>query len=358
MQPRLKKYKEFIEKEYLNSLLWNKDHSLGGLRAGLKQKIKRGHFKRIVFCGMGCSAIVADMIKGFFVDQKTPIFIEVVNDYDLDYSINREILKDDKILFIISSFGGNSNEPVKFYEQIKKLTKNVIFLTSGGRLGKIAETQNISVIYWRLRNPNEKYSLLHAPQFFAILLDIFFELKIIKHNYQSKLSDTVRYLKKEFNQKKISEAKKMAQKFKDREVILLATPKWHLTLLKLAVMHFNEMALAPVHLNSFHEFTHCEVAVFAEPKAKLAAVIFEDNKEDQYTKNKIQNLVKVLTAKIKQNKNIELVVIKMDQDDFFKKFFSALLFIQYVVYFLAVSYNLKSREFISKIKYAKLKPCS
>ena len=68
-------------------------------------------------------------------------------------------------------------------------------------------------------------------------------------------------------------------------------------------MHFNELALVPAHRNSFHEFTHCEVAVFAAPKAKIAMVILEDKQDDQYTKNKIKNLAKALTAKVKENKN-------------------------------------------------------
>lgn len=349
MQPRLKEYKQFIEKKYIDSLTKNKDYSLDGLKTELKQKIKLGHFRRIVFTGMGCSVIVAEIIKGFFIDQKIPISVEVVNDYELDYLIDREILKDDKTLFIISSYSGYSQEPVKFYEKIKKLTKNIIFLTSGGKLKKIAESENVSIIYWQLRNPDEQYSLFHAPQFFSILLDIFFELKIIKSNYQQELFKTTQYLKKEFSRQRIVQAKQIAQKLKGREIVFLATPQWYLTLLKLVTMHFNEMAMAPAHRNYFHEFTHGEIVAFTQPKAKLAAVIFKDTQEDEYTKNKRRDLVNILTEKVKPNKNIEIVVINIKQSGFFKKFFSTLLFMQYIAYFLGVYYNTESRELIAKI---------
>lgn len=349
LQPRLKKYQRFIAKEYLLSLTQNKAYSLAGLRSDLKQKIKHGRFKKIVFSGMGCSAIVAEIVKGFFIDQKIPVQIEVINDYNLAYFLDLKNLKTEQTLFIINSFSGNSIEPLKVYEQLKKVTRNIIFLTAGGRLEKIAKTEKISLLRWQLKNPNETYSLLHAPQFFVILLDIFSELKIIKNNYRPELLKAVRFLKKEFTAKKIKQAQQIAKRLQDREIIFLAAPKWHLILLKLAVMHFNEIALAPAHQNSLHEFTHCEVAIFAAPRAKLAAVILEDNQDDQYTKTKIKNLTKALTAKARQNKNTELIIIKIDQDNFFKNFFSTLLFIQYLSYFLGVAYNLETRELVAKI---------
>ncbi|HPA25411.1 MAG TPA: SIS domain-containing protein [bacterium] len=344
MQPRLQKYQQFIEKEYLASLIKNKDYSLANLKPELRQKVEQGSFKRIVFIGMGASAIVAEMLKGFFIEQKVALPIEVINDYDLNYVLDNENLKNQQTLFILNSFSGNSVEPLKVYEQIKKVTKNIIFLTTGGEMAKIAQTDKVSLISWQLQNPNEIYSVLHVPQFFVILLDIFYELKIIKSNYQAELIKTVADIKKEFTGQKITQVRQIAKKLKDRELIFLATPKWYLMLLKVIVMHLNELALVSAHINSFHEFTHCEIAVFSSAKNKLGAVILADKSDDQYTKDKIKYLVKILG---KQNKNSQLVVIKMEQADFFKKFFSTLLLAQYLAYFLGLASNLEVRELVS-----------
>lgn len=349
MQPRLKRYKQFIEKEYCQGLLNNKSYSLAGFKPELKQKIKQRTFKRIIFSGMGCSAIVAEMVKGFFIEQKIPLAIEIVNDYKIDYFIEQEILKDKQTLVMINSEGGYSQEPIKFYEQIKKMTKNIIFLTSGGKLGQIAKQDKVSLIRWQLKNPDKDYAVLHAPEYFSNLLNIFFALGLIKKNYQTELLKTVKLLKKEFSAKKIEEAKRLAERLKQREIILVAAPLWHLTLLKLVAMHFNELTLASVHRNCFHEFTHCEVAAFTAPKTKLALIIFKDNTEDEYTKNKMQLVAEVLTKKMKAHKNREIIIINLKQKDFLEKFFFTLLLMQYTAYFLGIDYNLKSQDFIAEM---------
>ena len=183
IQPRLNRYKQFIESQFIDSLLWNEDYSLKGLKPKLKEKIMSGHYKRIVFTGMGCSAIVSDVIKGFFADQQIPIFIDVINDYDINVLIDKDVIQDDHTLIIISSYSGYSQEPIHFYRNIKHLTNNIIFITAGGQLSEIAKEDDISIIFWQLRNPDREYPLFHVPQYFSIFLNVFYELKIFKTNY-------------------------------------------------------------------------------------------------------------------------------------------------------------------------------
>jgi len=347
MQPRLKRYRQFIEKEFIPRLTRNKEYFLN-LTKMLENKIKTKQFSRILFTGMGCSAIVSDIVKGFFADQKIPIYVEVINDYEIDFLVNKEILQDGKTLVIISSYSGFSQEPINAYEKIKEYTKDIIFLTSGGKLGQIAKKENISLIYWKIVNPDREYPLFYAPQYFVILLDVFHKLGMIKSNYESELKKAADAIKKEFTKNKIKEAERLAKNLRNKDIILLASPKWYLTLLKLVQMHFNEMAMTPAHRNFIHEFTHSEVAVLTDPKSKQALLIFREKNEDNYTKNKINNLIKILTEKVPQNKNITVEEIKISQKGFFHQFFSTLLFIQYVCYFLGIYYNYKSRELISR----------
>lgn len=346
MQPRLIRYKEFIERDYLKGLLKNKEYSLE-IKKELEEKIRNKKFKRILFTGMGCSAIVSDIIKGFFSNKKIPIQVEVINDYQLDYLLDKEIFKDEKTLVIISSYSGYSQEPINAYEEIKKLTKDIIFLTSGGKLGQIANKDQVSTIYWKIENPDREYPLFHATQYFSILLDIFHKLNLLDTNYEKEIVETVNYLKKEFNKEKINQAKQIAKRMENKDIILLASPKWYLTLLKLADMHINEMAMAPSHRNYLHEFGHSEVAILSDPKMKQFVAIFKDSEEDQYTKDKIKRIKELLKEGVKQNKNIDVEVIDLNQKDFLKKFFSSLLFIQYISYYLGIYYDFKSRELIS-----------
>lgn len=347
MPPRLQRYKQFMDTQFIDSLTWNEDYALDGLTADVKKKILNKRFRKIVFTGMGCSAIVSDVIKGFFIDRQIPIAIEVINDYDIDHLIDTSALQDPRTLVIISSYSGYSKEPIRAYKKIKKFTKNIIFLTSGGELGRIGTEEKVSIIHWKLRNPDREYPLFHVPQYFAILLDVFYVLGMFPSNYQNELAKTARYLKATFNDKKLKSAQELALRLRDRDIILLATPKWYLTLLKLVKMHLNEMAMAPAHRNYFHEFTHSEVAICSDPRMKQAVILFRDHNDDEYTKDKMRNFIDLLNDKMRKG-TIETIAIDIAQSDFFKKFFSTLLFMHYITYFLGTYYNMQSRELISR----------
>lgn len=348
MQPRLHRYKKFIDNQFIDSLLWNKDYSLEKLNPELRNKIESGQFKKIVFTGMGCSAIVSDVIKGFFTSQQIPIYIDVINDYGIHLLIDEEVLKDKNTLIIISSYSGYSQEPMKFYQNVKSLTQNIIFLTTGGELAEIAKQDGISTIYWKLRSPDREYPLFHVPQYFSILLDIFAELKMLDSNFKNELKETAKYLKQEFSATKIKLAESIAGKLRDKEIIIIANPLWYVSLLKLVDMHFNEMSMSPAHRNFLHEFTHSEVAVLTDPKSKHAVMLFRDIDEDHYTREKAERLISVLNdKKMEQNNHIELIEIKMDQNNFFNKLFSTLFFVNHIAYHLGTYYDTKSRELIS-----------
>lgn len=347
MQSRLLRYEEFIKTQFLHGLLRNKEYKIGYISPAIKRKCASKKYSKIVFTGMGCSAIVSDIIKGFFASKKIDLFIEVINDYDTTYLLDTNELSKGKTLVIISSYSGFSTEPNKAYKKLKAFTSDIVFLTSGGKLEQIAKKDSVSLLYWKLKNPDREYPLFHAPQYFSILLDVFYSLQLIPSNYQREITTSYNQLQKEFNAKLITRAKQFAIQLQDKDILFLASPKWYLSLLKLAKMHLNEMAMAPAHRNYIHEFGHSEVAILSQPKHKQVIWIFEDKNDDAYTKNKISTIKTLLTSKNKHNKNITILHTHINQSNFFKQFFSSLLFVQLVSLYLGQYYNFASRELIS-----------
>jgi glucose/mannose-6-phosphate isomerase len=345
---RLKRYRQFIDNQFVEGLLKNQEYSLEGLREPLKGKILDGQFKQIVFTGMGCSAVVSDLIKVFFAFKNVPINVFVLNDYDLAYLIGRDLLKDKATLVVISSYSGYSQEPVHAYRSARNFTDNIVFLTSGGRLAEIGIEENISIIYWKLKDPDREYPLFHVPQYFSSLLDIFWHLGVLESNYQDELAETVRFLRAEFTAQKIALAKKIAVQLHDHEIILLATPKWYQGLLKIVKMHFNEIAMVPAHGNFFHEFCHSEIAVFTNPQTKMGILLFKDKDEDEYTEKKMANLVALLSSDQPQNRNIAVAEIEMNQSSFLQQLFSTLLFVHFITFELGCYTNTESRDLISE----------
>lgn len=350
MQPRLERLSKVIGTPLFESLLWGHEYSLDYCNKDLQKKIESGQFNRLVFYGMGCSSVVSDVVKGFFKSEKVPIHVDVINDYDLTWFIDENILKSDQTLTIIVCYSGWSTEPILFYERMAKLTnnKNLIVLSGGGKIADMAKEDGTSLILYQLRHADREYPLYHVQQFFAIFIDLFHKMKLINSQYQTELKESVEFLKTTFDEKKLKEAQHIAERMRDSEIVFLANPKWYVPLLKQTTMFFNEIAMVPAHRNLLHEFTHTEVAAFSSPKSKLSIVVFSDVDDDQYTTKKVSVLTKVFDDKsIKKNKNIEFIKIKLDQKNFFQKFFYAHFFSVYVAYYLGIYNDAEGRDLIS-----------
>lgn len=351
MQPRLERLSMVIGTPLFESLLWGHEYSLDFLNEDLQKRVESGQFNRLVFYGMGCSSVVSDVVKGFFKSEKVPIHVDVINDYDLSWFVDENILKSDQTLTIIVCYSGWSREPILFYEKMMTLTKNknLIVLSGGGKIADICKEDGSSLILYKLRHADREYPLYHVQQFFAIFIDLFHKLKLIKSEYHTELKELVEFLKMTFDSKKLKEAEAVAERLRDSEIVFLSTPKWYVPLLKQTTMFFNEIAMVPAHRNLLHEFTHTEVAAFSSPKSKLSIVIFSDvDDDDEYTRDKVEILSHVFdNKKVPQNKKIEFVNIKLNQKNFFQKFFYAHFFSVYVAYYLGIYNDAEGRDLIS-----------
>jgi glucose/mannose-6-phosphate isomerase len=332
------------------SILWGHEYDLSGLDDSLRERIKSGQFTRIVFYGMGCSSVVSDIVKGFFLSERIPVQVQVINDYDLDWFIDREVLKDPSTLTIIVCYSGWSVEPCLFYDTMREMTgnRNLIVLSGGGKIASLCRENNSSLIQYKLRHADREYPLYHVQQFFAIFLDIFHKLGITQRSYRAELEESVKFLKDEFSEGTLKRAEDIAERLRDSRIVLLGTADWYVTLLKQTTMFFNEIAMVPTHRNLLHEFSHTEVAAYSDPSAKQAMIVFRDANADEYSRNKIQTLETLFGDKtVPQNKNIEFVVIDLDQPDFFKKFFFGHFFTVYIAYYLGLRANVTGRDLIS-----------
>ncbi|MFI1126024.1 SIS domain-containing protein [Streptomyces hygroscopicus] len=332
------------------SLLWGHEYDLSGLDESLRERIASGQFKRIVFYGMGCSSVVSDIVKGFFLSERIPVQVQVINDYDLEWFVDREVMKDPSTLTIIVCYSGWSVEPCLFYDTMREMTgnQNLIVLTGGGKIAGLCREHGSSLVQYKLRHADREYPLYHVQQFFAIFLDLFHQLGITQRSYKEELEESVTFLKNEFSAGTLKRAEAIAEKLRDSRIVLLGTADWYVTLLKQTTMFFNEIAMVPTHRNLLHEFSHTEVAAYSDPSAKQAMVVFRDANADDYTRNKIQTLEKLFGDKsVPQNRNIEFVTIDLDQENFFKKFFFGHFFTVYIAYYLGLHADVTGRDLIS-----------
>ncbi|OGO20048.1 MAG: bifunctional phosphoglucose/phosphomannose isomerase [Chloroflexi bacterium RBG_16_50_11] len=91
---------------------------------------------KVVVLGMGGSAIGGDLVRTLVQEEaKIPVLIH--RDYGLPAFV------DDKTLLIASSYSGNTEETLSGFELALKTGAKKLVMTSGGKLGKMAEAHHI-----------------------------------------------------------------------------------------------------------------------------------------------------------------------------------------------------------------------
>jgi glucose/mannose-6-phosphate isomerase len=348
VRSRLGRYEEFLTNEYRSGFTKSDEYSVSEVSSDLVKRMRAGQFKRVVFSGMGCSAIVSDVIKAFLNSIGSALDLYVFNDYDFEYLIPRSVIEDDRTLIILSSYSGHSNEPVRAFHSLRAAHDRVLLLTSGGRLGQLGREHGVSIARWELSRPDREYPLFHVGQYFAILIDMLPRLGLIAEDYGPQVRELAEHLRTDFTAAHRALASEAATRSQNANIIMLGSPKWHESLLKLAKMHLNEIAMVPATRNYFHEFCHSEVATLSDPERKHSVLLFSDREEDEYTKAKKKNLVSLLTDRIPQNSNVSVTEIELDQPTFMRQYFTALEFVQYLTLDLGKLRETSSRNLISE----------
>lgn len=111
-------------------------------RSQLKKKYKMPKApKRIVFAGMGGSAIGGEILRDWMIAEGCRIPVEVVRDYSLP-----EHLKGAGTLLVAVSYSGNTEETLSCFLDALDAGCALSAITSGGRLQEAAQRLNVPLI--------------------------------------------------------------------------------------------------------------------------------------------------------------------------------------------------------------------
>lgn len=128
---------------------------------------------KVLINGMGGSALGGHMLRSVFFDQlKQPVGI--INSYSLPASLDK------KTLYIISSYSGNTEEPLSTFTAARKKGAKIFGLTSGGKLGQWIKRGKLpGYIFDPIFNPSGQ-PRMGLGYSFADLLCLFRKLGLIK----------------------------------------------------------------------------------------------------------------------------------------------------------------------------------
>jgi glucose/mannose-6-phosphate isomerase len=101
--------------------------------------VNRKDFNKIVFAGLGGSAIGADLVKAYLY-FKSALAISVVREYELPAYV------DSSTLVFICSYSGNTEETLSAYAEAKKKGATIIAVSSGGKIKENAQDDGFTFI--------------------------------------------------------------------------------------------------------------------------------------------------------------------------------------------------------------------
>jgi glucose/mannose-6-phosphate isomerase len=137
----LKTIKQIDKSDMLNLLLDFPQQCKAALAIAESSKLlfEKKPFNKIVFVGMGGSAIGADLVRSYlYFECKIPIL--VLREYTLPAYI------DNSTLVFLVSYSGNTEETLSAYKEVKEKGLTMIAISSGGALKENAKSDNITFI--------------------------------------------------------------------------------------------------------------------------------------------------------------------------------------------------------------------
>ncbi|MEX0934425.1 MAG: bifunctional phosphoglucose/phosphomannose isomerase [Candidatus Saccharimonadales bacterium] len=112
-------------------------------KAELSLDFNKEDIKNIVVCGMGGSALAANICRDWWQDRLDVPF-EIIRDYNLPAYV------DSNSLIICSSYSGNTEETISCFNQAIEVNAKLVVVTSGGKLEELASKNKQTLIKMEL----------------------------------------------------------------------------------------------------------------------------------------------------------------------------------------------------------------
>ena len=300
---------------------------------------KFSKINRIVICGMGGSAISADIAKTALKDT---IPVEVVKDYYPGYV-------DNNTLFIAISYSGNTEETLSCLKAAMKKTDNVAAITSGGLIKDIVKDQYTWIELTPGYPPRSAigflfFSLLRLLEHYSVVEDQSENVKLTVANLITKAGAVAKVVEDDKNLAKIS-----AAKIHGKIPLVYAADPTYNALAYRWKCQINENAKYPAFHHSFSEMNHNEIEAWENQKMnKLFIPIFltEFNLEKHY-KNRTQAVQKIF-----EDNSVEYLEFFVEGSSYIEKFFSLCYLGDIISFYLALldEADPTAIEFIYRLK--------
>lgn len=306
---------------------------------------KERNFTKIVFAGLGGSAIGADLVRSYlYFESKFPIC--VVREYDLPRYV------DSSALVFISSYSGNTEETLSAYKQAKEKAALIIAVSSDGTLQEYAKKDGVTFIQIPKGLP-PRCSLGYLS---IIPLCILEKLGLVNEETFS-IEQTIKVLddlrNKNLNPRighKDNIAKFIASKlFNKFAVIYSGSIHFDVAATRMRGQ-FNENSKALASSHVFPEMNHNEIVGWQNPKKlfkDFVVLLLRDEAMHPRVAKRMD-----ITQDILRKEGISVIEIWSRGQDLLSRIFSLIYIGDYISYYLAILYGVDPTP-VDRVTYLK-----
>ena len=286
-----------------------------------------GSVKKIVFAGMGGSAMSGEILR-IYLQDKIDLPIHVVQSYGLPFFVDK-----DSLLFAIS-YSGNTEELLAVYKEAKKRGVKIIAITSGGKLKALTRKDKNSLISIPTGFPPRA-----ALGYLVIPALLVLEKINLISSQEKYLAESISNLKSfagklAIENKKDNPALKITKDFYGRipviygsfEVTSAVAYRWRTQLAENSkILSFN---------HSFPELNHNEIVGWQEQKPlykNFVIVILRDKEDHPRTKLRME-----ITHSLLQNYPRKIIEVWSKGKSPLARIFSLIILGDFVSFYLAI----------------------
>jgi glucose/mannose-6-phosphate isomerase len=304
------------------------------------------NIKNITLAGMGGSAIAGDLI-GSCLSKLIPVPFSVCRNYSLPNYI------DNSSLVIVSSYSGNTEETLSAMKNAIDRKANVVCLTTGGRIGEIADEKS-----YRLIRLPQGYPPRAALGFsFIPLLYLFHKVFRLDDPLDSIIKTAAR-LKSNRQQYSVdtetgkNPARSLAQKLYGKIPIIYTGPDLTGPVGTRWKGQICENAKCPAFCNQYPEFNHNELVgwkVVDKLKNNMIVINIHDNDDS----DRIKKRMGIVKGQI-EDTGVEVIDIQSPDGSPLERIFSLIQLGDFLSFFLAILNNVDPTP-VKAIDYLKEK---
>ncbi len=275
----------------------------------------QGRFDEVVVCGMGGSALPADILNVWLKAYKIGLPFYVHRNYGIPNQADRSHL------VICASYSGNTEETLSAFDEAVKKKLKVAAITSGGKLAQKAKKEDAPLILIPSGLPPRMSLGLQL----GVLMKLLVNCGIISNGLENLLQ-----LGKTLNPKALeAQGKKLAKRIKGKIPVIYSSDRLQ-ALAKIWKIKFNENSKIPSFFNFFPELNHNEMVGYTGSSG-LHVIILKDPADHPRNQKRIK-----LTAELLKKRGVPVDIIEIKGQDVLYEAFDNLLLADWASYYLAL----------------------